>query len=91
MKLFHGTNLAAWEQIKTQGLRGRIPKSEGGWGLVYLAPTPELAAHWGEVILEVETGNLRLTAFEDCKEWEILCWGEIPPDQVRLHQREEQK
>ena len=84
MRLFHGTTPDAWKHIEVEGLRGRIPKSEGGWGLVYLAPTAESASAWGAVVLEVETGDLRLTAFQDCKEWEVLCWGEIPPEQIRL-------
>lgn len=94
MKLYHGTNWEAWQHIQTEGLRPRIPKSEGGWGLVYLAPTAESAECWGEVILEVETGDLRLTAFEDCKEWEVLCWLEgdaILPTQVRLHSEEKRE
>lgn len=90
MKLYHGTSWEAWQHIQAEGLQSRIPKSEGGWGLVYLAPTAESAERWGEVVLEVETGDLRLTAFEDCKGWEVLCWTEngIPPEQVQLHSQE---
>ena len=84
MSLYHGTSQEAWEHIQVEGLRGRIPKSEGGWGLVCLAPTAESASAWGEVVLEVETGDLRLSAFEDCRDWEVLCWGEIPSEQIRL-------
>jgi len=82
MKLYHGTNQEAWQHIQVKGLQSRIPKAEGGWGLIYLSPTIELATHWGDVILEVETGDLQLSSFDDCEDWEILCWGEISPKQV---------
>jgi len=81
MRLFHGTTAAAWERIKVQGLRGN------GWGLVYLTPLVEEAECHGGIVLEVETGELRLSALEDCKEWEVFCWGDIPPEQIWLHRR----
>lgn len=78
MRLFHGTTPAAWEQIKEKGLKGN------GRGLVYLTPLIEEARCYGGVVLEVETGGLRLTAFEDCRDWEVLCWGTVPANQVQL-------
>ena len=91
MKLYHGTTKEAWQKIQFEGLRARIPKSEGGWGLIYLAPTVEAASCWGDIVLEVETGDSPLTAFEDCKEWEVLCWSDlISPTRVRLYRGEEQ-
>lgn len=53
-------------------------------GIVYLSPDMEVARRFGnnEVVLEVKTGNLKLTAFDDCKEWEIFCWGKIPPENI---------
>jgi len=81
MKLFHGTTPAAWERIKVEGL-----KAGNEWGLVYLTPLVQEAQRYGGIVLEVETGDLRLTAFEDCKEWEVLCWSRepIPPSQIKL-------
>lgn len=78
MKLFHGTTSRAWERIQVEGLKG------SGFGIVYLTPLIEEARNHGDVVLEVETGDLRVTAFEDCEEWERLCWGTIPVEQVRL-------
>ena len=82
--LFHGTTPAAWKHIQVEGLRGRIPESEGGWGLVYLTPLVEEARCYGTVVVAVETGDLRLTSFEGCEEWEVLCWGTIPPEQLSV-------
>jgi len=79
MKLFHGTSKANWEKIKKEGLKpSRI-------GIVYLSPDRKAANDFGgkEVLLEVETGNTKLTAFDDCKDWEVLCWGHIPPDKIK--------
>lgn len=80
MKLFHGTSKVAWEKIKNEGLKpSRI-------GIVYLSPDRKAADDFGgnEVLLEVETSDTKLTAFDDCKEWEVLCWGHIPADKIKL-------
>ena len=80
MNLFHGTSRIAWEKIKVEGLKpSRI-------GIVYLSPDRRAADDFGgnEVLLEVETGDTKLTAFDDCKEWEVLCWGHISADKIRL-------
>jgi len=87
MILYHGTTPEAWARIQDEGLRPRIPKSQGGWGLIYLSPKSEIAQNFGEVVLEVETDDLKLTAFEDCKDWEVLCWLEgdaIEAEKVRV-------
>ena len=79
MKLFHSTKK---ENLKSILKKGLIPS---GLGIVYLAPTLESAYKTeGRVILEVETGNNKLSSFEDCKDWEILCWGAIPPENIRV-------
>ena len=52
-----------------------------GIGIVYLSPRKDLG--FGDVTLEVETGNNKLTAFDDCKEWEVLCWGKIKPSNIK--------
>ena len=85
VKLFHGTTPTAWERIKVEGLR-----AGNEWGMIYLTPLIEEAQCHGGVVLEVETGELRLTAFEDCQEWEVLCWTKdrIPPEQVQLYSEE---
>lgn len=77
MKLYHWTDRTNIPSIMKEGLRpSRI-------GIVYLTPKAEKVAGGGDTCLEVETCNLRLTAFEDCRDWEILCWGHIPPECVR--------
>jgi hypothetical protein len=76
MMLYHWTTRAALPSIFKQGLR------PNGLGIVYL--TPDLVnVVCGDVCLEVETGGLRLTAFEGCEDREVLCWGHIPPESVK--------
>ena len=55
-----------------------------GIGIVYLSPLKEKVICDSDIVLEVETENLKLTAFEDCKEWEVLCWGEISPKNIKI-------
>ena len=75
MILYHWIKKENLESILDTGLR------PSGFGIVYLTPRHEF---WhGEVCLEVETGALKLTAFEDCRSWEVLCWGHIPPENIR--------
>ena len=79
MKLYHGTHRINLESIEQNGLRpSRI-------GIVYLSPKPKAAYHFGddEILLEVETGDIKLTAFEDCSDWEVLCWGYISPENIK--------
>ena len=76
IKLYHQTNKANLNSIFQKGL---IPNNIG---IVYL--TPLLNLGFGEITLEVETGNNKLTAFEDCSNWEVLCWGPIPPENIKL-------
>ena len=52
-------------------------------GIIYL--TPLLGLGFGEVTLEVETGSNKLTAFDDCKDWEVLCWEKIEPSNIRVY------
>lgn len=93
MTLYHGTSSKNVSAILVEGLRpNKI-------GIVYLSPKPEVAARFGvywpdskklpdltdSVVLEVETGDLRLTAFDDCEEWEVLCWGHVPATCIRVH------
>ena len=42
-----------------------------------------LNSSFGDTMLEVETGDLKLTAFDDCRDWEVLCWGEIPASSIK--------
>ena len=76
MILYHGTPKENIKSILQIGLKpSRI-------GIVYLTPKISEARHYGAV-LEVETGNNKLTAFDDCKDWEVLCWGSIPPESIK--------
>ena len=74
MKLYHQTCRRNLRGILRKGL---IPNM---FGIVYLSPLPDLG--FGEITLGVETANNKLTAFEDCSDWEVLCWGRIPPENI---------
>ncbi|MCK5608874.1 hypothetical protein KAR91_43780 [Candidatus Pacearchaeota archaeon] len=76
MKLYHQTKV---ENIKSIMKKGLIPNEIG---IIYLSPRNDLG--FGEVTLEVETGDNKLTAFDDCKEWEVLCWGRIEPSNIKV-------
>lgn len=52
------------------------------FGLLYLSPRSDL--DFGDVTLEVETGDSKLTAFDDCKDWEVLCWDAIAPQNIKV-------
>jgi hypothetical protein len=75
MKLYHQTSRENLSSIFRKGL---MPNEIG---IIYL--TPLLGLGFGEITLEVETGNNRLTAFEDCSDWEVLCWGQICPENIK--------
>jgi hypothetical protein len=77
MKLFHQTDQENVSSIMEHGLR----TNKAGW--LYLTPRPDLCS-FGNTTLVVETRDIRLTAFEDCKEWEVLCWDKIPPNDIKL-------
>ena len=77
MKLFHQTKKENVESIMQNGI---VPNR---MGIVYLSPCSNL--NFGDIALQVETGNNKLTAFDDCKEWEVLCWGGIPPENIRIY------
>ena len=85
MKLYHGTQDWRLINIMKEGLKpNRI-------GIVYLSPTIKEARCWGDgTVLEVDTAGYHLTAFDDCKEWEVLCWTQspIPPDKIKELSRE---
>ena len=76
MKLFHQTKK---ENIKSIMKNGLMPNNIG---IVYLSPRNDL--NFGEVTLKVETGDNKLTAFDDCREWEVLCWGKISPERIEI-------
>ncbi len=84
MKLYHATKQENVPSIMSDGLK---PNS---LGIVYFSPTFE-AVNKHDAVLEVETGGLKLTAFEDCSNWEVLCWTEqsIPPTQINQIGKEE--
>lgn len=76
MRLFHQTKKGNIKSIMKNGL------SPNSLGIVYLSPRNDL--NFGEVTLEVETGNNKLTAFDDCINWEVLCWGKIKPQNIKV-------
>ena len=81
MKFYHWTKQENIDPILKLGL---IPNP---MGFVYISPNKEdWEGFHGEesVCLEVETGDLKVTAFEDCREWERLCWGRIPPENITV-------
>ncbi len=75
MKLYHWTKKEFLKSIFKKGLIGN------GFGIVYLTPDP--INKFGDTLLEVETENIKLSSFEDCKNWEILCWENIPPQNIK--------
>ena len=77
MKLWHWTWRANVDSILRDGLK------PSHIGVVYLTPNPQRCSGFGDVLLEVETGGLRLTCFEGCEEWEVLCWGHIPSKDIQ--------
>lgn len=77
VKLYHGTDSKNVDSILREGLK------PSGLGIVYLSPTLKRCTT-GNTVLEVETGDLRLSAFEDCADWEVLCWGKIPPENIKV-------
>lgn len=81
MKLYHGTDPKNIDSILCTGLK------PNNIGIVYLSPTLEQCGRWGGAILEIETGDLKLTAFEGCANWEVLCWGRILPENIKVIKR----
>jgi RNA:NAD 2'-phosphotransferase (TPT1/KptA family) len=78
MILYHYTKKESLKSILRDGLK------PNRMGIVYLTPDPEKFKNFGDILLEVETGCLELTCFEDCKNWEVLCWGLIPPKNIKI-------
>ncbi len=78
MILYHRT---AKQNIQSILIGGLKPNKIG---IVYLTPAPDKTKSFGDVLLKVDTGDLRLTAFEDCSDWEVLCWGHILPKNITI-------
>ena len=78
MRLYHYTQKKNLKSILKDGLK------PSNIGIVYLTPSPEKLRGFGDTLLEVETGDLKLTCFEDCVDWEVLCWGAIPSSNIKL-------
>ena len=77
MRLYHQTQKENVSNIMKLGLQtNRL-------GILYLSPRSDL--NFGNVTLVVETGDAKLTAFEDCKDWEVLCWDNIEPKNIQIH------
>ena len=75
--LFHATTPSAWVRIEKEGLK---PRTE--MGIIYLSPNPIDASNFGEIVLKVKIREQKLSAFEDCVDWEVLCWDPIPPEDI---------
>lgn len=92
MKLYHYTLNRNIKSIFDKGLK------PNKLGIVYLCPNYDevskiIASSKYDTILEVETGDLKLTSFEDCRDWEVLCWTDkpIPPSRLKLVRDRESK
>jgi len=81
MILWHWTDKNNLESILREGLKpNKI-------GIVYLTPKPQHIRQWwnnSAILLEIETAEIRLTVFDECQEWEVLCWGHISPSNIKL-------
>jgi len=72
------------KNIKSILKKGLIPSEIG---IVYLTPRPKKILDFCEnnyALFEVETSDLKLTNFNGCEKWEVLCWGHIPPENIKL-------
>lgn len=78
MILYHYTNKTKLNSVLLRGLK------PNKLGIVYLTPNPAEMKGFGNVLLEVETGELRLTYFDGCNKWEVLCWGHITSKNIKV-------
>ena len=79
MILYHETQGAYLPSILRYGLFSCLIN----W-IVYLSPVPKKGC-FGEICLRVETSDARLTTFEGCEKWEVLCWDYIPPENIQIY------
>lgn len=86
-KLYHWTYKDCLQGILKEGLK------PSGMGFSYLSPKkdkPTFGSFYRnnqpyEVLLEIRPpAGLRLSSFLSCREWEILCWGLIPPENITI-------
>jgi len=75
--LYHHTKAINLDSILKKGL------IRNGIGIVYLTPITTPILFGNDIVLEIDVRGLRLTAFDDCKNWEILCWDSIEPKRIR--------
>lgn len=78
MKLYHRTSRKNLEGIFKYGLL----RSFDGAGFIYLSPDKQ-GECFGEILLEVETRDHRLSSLEGSEAWEIFCWGRIRPWDIK--------
>lgn len=83
--LYHSTKAENIPSILREGLKSN------GFGIVYLAPTLESVYKENRVILEVNPIGNELSSFEDCMDWEVLCWGKIEADKIKIVSGEDTK
>ena len=84
MMLYHWTYKQNLHSILKQGLK------PNGIGIVYLTPQKQPFGFGNhDALLQVETGNKKLTTFEGCEDWEVLCWGYILPKNIKQIQLNE--
>jgi len=81
MKLYHWTTKENVNKILNDCLK------VNGIGFSYLTKFPDRwdTLHEGGVLLEVETGDSKLTCFEENLDGsEVLCWGNIPKENIKI-------
>ena len=80
--LYHATSQDNIASIMREGLR---PTYLGN-SIICMSPTLKAAKNFGEVVIKVDVTGYKLSAFEDCLEWERFCWTKKPisPEKLSL-------
>jgi len=80
MSLYHGTPIDNLESILSTGLlKSKANYWQGAGGAIYLTATAKDAAHYGDVVIEVDVHDLYVTQISD---WEFMCWEDIPANRL---------
>ena len=76
MILYHWTQKGNIDSIMRQGLK------TSSFGILYLSPIRTY--NCGDTLLAVEIKDEKLTSFDNCQDWEVLCWDAVPPEQIHI-------